>query len=80
MDNACMAIQKTWEEDFWTNMVKKGGRDFEEGDFKEEYWMSKAADKYPLLRPDGSIYPTSLKCVCVSYRVIFSQDVRCYST
>jgi hypothetical protein len=49
-------IQRLWEENFWNNDVRKGGNNFQNEGFQEEYWITKSADRYPLVRPNGTIY------------------------
>ncbi|BHF70215.1 hypothetical protein SprV_0301326500 [Sparganum proliferum] len=53
LNNTLMDRQKVWEENFWNSCVKKGGDRFERGSFNEGYWRAKAADMYPLMKPDG---------------------------
>jgi len=48
-----MDRQKKWEEKFWTDKVKKGGKNFEKNKFNEDYWKTKAADTYILLDAEG---------------------------
>jgi hypothetical protein len=47
--------QKAWEEDFWNNQVlytnNKDGSHFKKG-FQEKFYMTKAADNYPLVMPN----------------------------
>jgi len=50
LDAALMARQKAFETNFWTEVVKKGGSNY------EEYWDTKASDKYPLLKKDGTAF------------------------
>lgn len=49
-----MDRQMRWERDFWTNTVTKGGAKWEGAKFNEDYWRTKASDKYVLLHPDGT--------------------------
>lgn len=55
---ALMLKQREWEEDFWDNVVKKGGKNFEKNKFNKDYWETKAADKYLLLDANGSVWGT----------------------
>jgi hypothetical protein len=52
LNDDLMGRQKIWERGFWTHTVMKGGRDFERGAFNEDYWGTKAADRYFLLDND----------------------------
>ncbi len=56
LDGALMGRQMTWEQDFWQNVVLKGGNRFERQGFQQEYWNTKSQDKYLLLGPNGTLY------------------------
>ena len=60
LDSDLLARQKTWERQFWNDVVKKGGPGFEKGGFNESYWETKASDNYSLLKEDGSEYKPNL--------------------
>lgn len=51
-----MERQKKWETTFWTDKVKKGGKNFEKKNFNEDYWKTKASDTYLLLDPQGRAF------------------------
>jgi len=54
-----MEEQKKWERSFWTDVVKKGGDNYENSGFNTEYWDTKAADKYPLICHEGKPFGPS---------------------
>lgn len=56
LDSHLMDGQKAWESDFWENSVQKGGQNFERGKFNEDYWNTKAGDRYLLVNADGSLF------------------------
>ena len=56
LDSNLMNRCKTFETNFWTQTVRKGGARFEDNGFNEDYFNTKATDKYPLLADDGTIY------------------------
>jgi hypothetical protein len=51
-----MDRQKKWETMFWTDKVKKGGKNFEKKSFNDDYWKTKATDTYVLLDPQGGFF------------------------
>ena len=51
-----MEVQKEWEKNFWTEVVKKGGKNYEAGNFNLGYWETKATDDYLLLDVDGGVF------------------------
>ena len=46
-----LSDQKKWEMDLWNNKIKSGGARYTPG-FKEEFWLTKTRDNYPLLDKD----------------------------
>jgi hypothetical protein len=70
-----MLRQKAWEQGFWTNTVKKGGKLYEggadTGKFNPEYWKTKAADYYLLLNADGTRFSTNPRTLL--YEVAYNE-------
>jgi hypothetical protein len=61
LDDELMAAQMDWEKHFWDEVVTKGGNNYKKG-FQEEFWLTKAADVYPLIDSEGRIVtPTNGK-------------------
>lgn len=60
LSESLMAINKEWERNFWTNVVKKSKNTARSEDvkleFNEEFYLTKASDEYPLMNFDGTAF------------------------
>lgn len=59
IDKDVQAEQMIWERDFWTNTVTKTKNTHQgsyEAGFHQAYYDTKAADEYPLLKPNNTVH------------------------
>jgi hypothetical protein len=56
MSEELMGLQLKFEYNFWDSVVKKGGKAFENEGFKQEYWRTKAADRYNFMNDKMEFY------------------------
>lgn len=56
LDEKLLEKQKNFEKEFWTDVVKRGGNQYAGNKFNENFWTTKASDKYLLLNKEGKPY------------------------